>query len=296
MNKNSLLVKHVSLASRFIYCTVLFALVITITNTVSAKTIPELILAKNYNKSITIKDYLVSEKLDGVRAYWDGKQLLSRQGNRFHAPAWFIKDLPKQPLDGELWISREHFEQTVSTVRKKQPIDEEWQQISYQLFEMPEAKGTFQQRVDAMEALVKKLNIRHLSVIKQYHLPNAEALSKKLDEVVTQGAEGLMLHRANSLYYTGRSNALLKVKKHQDAEAHVLKHFSGKGKFKDMLGSMLVENKEGLRFKIGTGFSNEERKNPPAIGALISYKHFGKTKKGLPRFASFLRVKADKEL
>jgi DNA ligase-1 len=262
--------------------------------TAHAKIIPELILAKTYDKSINIKHYLVSEKLDGVRAYWDGEQFLSRQGNRFHAPAWFIENFPKQPLDGELWIARNHFEQTVSTVRKQQPIDQEWQKISYQLFEMPQAKGTFQQRVTAMETLVNTLNIPHLNVIKQYHLPNATALSKKLDDVVAQGAEGLMLHRTDALYHTGRSTDLLKVKKHQDAEARVIQHFSGKGKFKDMLGSMLVENKEGLRFKLGTGFSNQERKNPPAIGALVTYKYFGRTKKGLPRFASFLRIRLEK--
>lgn len=264
---------------------------ILLSTSLQAKTPPELILAKSYKKSINIKDYLVSEKLDGVRAYWDGEQLLSRRGNRFYAPTWFTKNFPKQPLDGELWIARNSFEQTISTVRKHQPIDKEWQQISYQLFELPNAEGTFQQRVVAMESLVESLNIAHLKVIKQYHLPNNEALEKKLDQVVAQGAEGLMLHRANASYYTGRSNDLLKVKKHQDAEAHVIQHFEGKGKFKGMLGSMLVENEQGLRFKIGTGFSNKERKNPPKIGALITYKYFGRTKKGLPRFASFLRVR-----
>ena len=188
-----------------------FLLLFTITAV--AKTIPELILAKTYDKSINIKHYLVSEKLDGVRAYWDGKQLLSRQGNRFHAPAWFIENFPKQPLDGELWIARNRFEQTISIVRKYQPIDKEWQKISYQLFEMPQAKGTFQQRVTTMESLVNTLNIPHLNVIKHYRLPNTAALSKKLDDVVAQGAEGLMLHRADALYHTGRSTDLLKVKK-----------------------------------------------------------------------------------
>ena len=256
----------------------------------NAKPIPELLLAKTYRKSIDIKHYLVSEKLDGVRAYWDGKQLVSRQGNRFNAPAWFIKDFPKQALDGELWIARNRFQQTVSAVRKNQPIDKEWRQVTYQLFELPHAKGSFQQRVQMMQALVNKLAIPHLNVIKQYRLENTDALTKNLNEVVAQGAEGLMLHRADALYQSGRSDVLLKVKKHQDAEARVIQHLSGKGKFSEVMGSMLVEDSAGRRFKIGTGFTLQQRKNPPAIGAIITYKYFGRTKKGLPRFASFLRV------
>jgi DNA ligase-1 len=258
---------------------------------VNAAPAPALLLAKNYHQSIDVSHYLVSEKLDGVRAYWDGKQLLSRQGNRFNAPTWFIKDFPQQALDGELWIARGRFQATVSTVRKKQPIDSEWRHISYQLFEFPNAKGSFQQRIETLQQLVSVLAISHLNVIKQYRLETTAALTKKLNEVVAQGAEGLMLHRADALYQSGRSQVLLKVKKHQDAEATVIQHLVGKGKFSKVLGSMIVEDNTGLRFKIGTGFTLKQRQHPPAIGRIITYKYFGRTKKGLPRFASFLRVR-----
>jgi DNA ligase-1 len=278
-------------ASKIMFIILFVAIFYGIGLTVTAKPVPELLLAKKYSKEIDIKHYLVSEKLDGIRAYWDGKQLLSRQGNRFNAPEWFIKDFPTQVLDGELWIGREKFQETLSAVSKTIPIDDEWQQVSYQLFELPNAKGTFQQRVLAMEKLVKKLAIPHLNVIKQYRLKSTDALTKTLDGVVAKGAEGLMLHYADALYQVGRSNVLLKVKKHQDAEAQVMQHLKGKGKFADILGSMVVEDAAGLRFKIGTGFSLQQRKNPPAIGATISYQYFGRTKKGLPRFASFLRVR-----
>jgi DNA ligase-1 len=260
---------------------------------VKGKPVPELLLAKTYDKGIAIDitHYLVSEKLDGIRAYWDGKQLLSRQGNRFNAPEWFVRDFPAQALDGELWIGRKKFEETMSTVSKTIPVSDEWKQVSYQLFELPHAKGTFQQRVLAMETLVKKLALPHLKVITQYRLEKTSALTEKLDTVVAQGAEGLMLHYADALYQAGRSKVLLKVKKHQDAEAQVIQHLKGKGKFTDILGSMVVEDATGLRFKIGTGFSLKQRNHPPAIGATITYKYFGRTKKGIPRFASFLRVR-----
>jgi DNA ligase-1 len=278
-------VKYQILFIFILYCLpILFLLV-------EAKTPPELLLAKTYRTAIEIKHYLVSEKLDGVRAYWDGKQFLPRQGNQFNAPDWFIKNFPNYPLDGELWIARNHFQQTVSTVRKKQPIDTEWQRISYQLFELPNATGSFQQRVEKMSVLVKQLAIPHLKVIDQYRLENTKALDDKLNEVIAQGAEGLMLHRADALYQSGRSNILLKVKKHQDAEATVIQHLAGKGKFSGLLGSVVVKDNTGRQFKLGTGFSLKQRQNPPAVGTLITYKYFGRTKKGLPRFASFLRVR-----
>ena len=253
---------------------------------------PDLLLAKIYNKTIMIENYLVSEKLDGVRAYWNGKNLMSRRGNIFYAPKWFTKDFPEQALDGELWIKRNSFEQVLSTVRKHTPIDKEWRQIHYMLFELPDATGIFSERVTAMEALITSLDIPHLKVIKQYRLQDHKTLMLKLDEVTEQGAEGLMLHRANALYHSGRSEDLLKVKKHQDAEAQVLRYIEGKGKFKGMLGALVVEDNNGLKFKIGTGFSHLQRENPPAIGTLVTYKYFGRTKKGLPRFASFMRVKS----
>jgi DNA ligase-1 len=281
--------KNTLFIASLVYCLLLFLLAVT----TSAKPAPELLLAKIYNKSIDIKRYLVSEKLDGVRAFWDGKQLVSREGNRFNAPVWFIQDFPKQALDGELWIARNRFQQTVSIVRKDHPVDKEWRQISYQLFELPNAEGSFEQRVQAMQALVNKLAIPHLKVIKQYRLKNTTLLTKKLDEVVAQGAEGLMLHRADALYQSGRSDVLLKVKKYQDAEARVIEYLSGKGRFSEVMGSIIVEDDTGRRFKIGTGFTLQQRKNPPAIGSMITYKYFGRTKKGLPRFASFLRVREE---
>ena len=283
MNNN--VVNYQILFGFIIYCLSMFCFI------AEAKTLPELLLAKTYRTAVEIKHYLVSEKLDGVRAYWDGKRLLSRQGNQFNAPDWFIKNFPNYPLDGELWIARNRFQQTVSTVRKKQPIDTEWQQINYQLFELPNATGNFQQRVQKLQALVKQLAIPHLKVIDQYRLENSEALDQKLNEVIAQGAEGLMLHRADALYQSGRSNVLLKVKKHQDAEARIIQHLAGKGKFNGLLGSVVVKDDVGRQFKIGTGFSLQQRQHPPPIGTLITYKYFGRTKKGLPRFASFLRVR-----
>lgn len=104
---------------------------------------PKLLLAKVYKKSSDLSHYWASEKYDGVRAYWDGQQFISRQGNIYHAPDWFTQNFPKRPLDGELWLARNSFGQLLSTVTKDTPLDEEWQQLSYRVFELPEVSGTF---------------------------------------------------------------------------------------------------------------------------------------------------------
>jgi DNA ligase-1 len=100
-----------------------------------------------------------------------------------------------------------------------------------------------------------------------------------------------MLHRGSSLYVGKRNGDLLKLKPYEDAEAVVIKHLPGKGKFTNMMGAIIVEIPEGKQFKIGTGFTHKERYNPPEIGSTITYQYRGKSKNGIPRFASFLRIR-----
>ena len=252
---------------------------------------PPLLLAKPYTDDIDVRDYWVSEKLDGVRAYWDGRRLLSRRGNVFQAPAWFTEGFPPYPLDGELWLGRGAFEATVSAVRKQRPVAAEWRQLSYQVFELPGAAGDFSQRLARLERIVAAANSPYLKLIPQQRLADQAALQKKLDEIVAGGGEGLMLHRADSLYETGRGNALLKLKTYEDAEAVVIAHLPGKGRNLGRLGALLVEMPDGRQFKIGSGFSDQERENPPPVGALVTYKFYGLSRRGIPRFASFLRIR-----
>lgn len=252
---------------------------------------PALLLANIYDNDIEVSEYWVSEKYDGVRAYWNGKHLISRNGNRYNAPKWFTKNFPSEPLDGELWIGHNAFEGLLSTVKKKKPVDNEWKKVTYQVFELPNAEGTFTERLAALELLLKDVDNRYIKLIKQVRFKNHYDLMKELRKVTGDGGEGLMMHYADALYSTGRSDDLLKVKQYKDDEATVIKHLNGRGQFEGMLGALLVENREGKLFKVGTGFSNEERKHPPMVGATISYKYYGKTRYGIPRFASFIRVR-----
>jgi DNA ligase-1 len=252
---------------------------------------PQIQLANIYHQDIDIKNYFVSEKLDGVRAYFDGKNLISREGNIYNAPSWFTKDFPSEHLEGELWIGRQKFELVSGIVRKEIPVDVEWQQVCLMLFDMPKNPAIFSKRLSDMQKLVEKSNSKYLKVIPQERISDKKVLMLKLQEINKNGAEGLMLHRADSLYQATRNDDLLKLKTHFDAEAKVIAYVAGKGKYQGMMGAIIVENEDKIRFKIGGGFLDEQRKNPPKIGSVITYKYFGKTKNNIPRFASFMRVR-----
>ncbi|WP_432473050.1 DNA ligase [Amphritea sp. HPY] len=257
---------------------------------------PALQLATVYSGSLDLSRYWVSEKLDGVRGYWDGAQLLTRQGYPIDAPGWFTAPLPEQPLDGELWLGRGQFDKVSAIVRSgpadnQQLWDKQWRQVKYMLFDLPGSRGTFNKRLRVMERLVSEVDRDWIRLVPQQHVATDARLIMLLDQVVAAGGEGLMLHRGNSLYHKGRSADLLKLKRWLDAEARVIGHLPGKGKYVGKLGALLVETPTGLRFKLGSGFTDQQRENPPAIGSMITYKYTGLSAKGVPRFASFLRVR-----
>lgn len=254
---------------------------------------PDILLAQVYQSGIDVREYLVSEKLDGVRAIWDGKCFYTRQGNKIHAPVWFTEDFPRIALDGELWMARGQFDAVSGAVRKEKPVDAEWKKITYQIFELPHASGTFSARVKQMNVEVKKANTPYLKAVKQFWVKDEVGLKNHLNQVVNAHGEGLMLHLANAEYVTGRSNVLLKLKPYFDAEAKVLGYAKGRGKYQGKMGALLVENADGVRFKLGTGFSDAERETPPAIGSIVTYTYKDTTKTGKPKFASFLRVREE---
>jgi len=256
------------------------------------KSKPQVMLANIYHEGVDLNKYWVSEKYDGVRAIWNGEQLISRGGNIYHAPKWFTKDFPSQKLDGELWISRQSFELLISTVRDSVPDDSAWRKVKFMVFDMPDSPLMFNDRINCMKRVVDDRKIPWLQRVNQWKVATHADLMKQLKSFVKTGAEGLMLHRGLSFYKGKRNNDLLKLKLYEDAEAVVIKHFVGKGKYQTMLGALLVRMPSGKEFKIGTGFSDSERNNPPAIGAIVTYQFHGFSKYGVPRFASFLRVKA----
>lgn len=254
-----------------------------------------LLLAKTYpeDKTVVVSDYWVSEKLDGVRAYWDGKQLISRGGHIISAPQWFIQDFPSVALDGELWIARNRFDEVSGIIRQKKPDDAAWKKVQYWIFELPHHTQTFDQRVKDMQAIAKQQKVAWLHAVTQTKLRNDAELFTLLEHTVKKGGEGLMLHLGSSQYHTGRSNHLLKLKPLLDAEAKVIGILPGKGKFSGMMGALLLQLENGQTFKLGSGFTHNEREFPPSIGTEISYEYSGLTKNGLPRFARYKRIRVE---
>jgi DNA ligase 1 len=252
--------------------------------------VPAMLLANVYDSRIDPTLYLVSEKYDGVRAQWDGKTLRFRSGRAVPAPTWFIAKLPPQALDGELWLARGRFDALSGIVRKDVPVDDEWKQVQYMVFELPDAAGSFAERAQAIRDLARHIGWPQLQAVEQTHVTDRKALQRRLAETVAKGGEGLMLHLASAPYVTGRSDVLIKLKPYLDAEATVIGHRPGKGKYEGQMGALQVQTPEGRRFFIGTGFSDEQRRNPPPLGSSITYRYRDLTSTGLPRFASFLRV------
>lgn len=254
---------------------------------------PAILLAEVYRNQVDVSRYLVSEKLDGVRAIWDGESLRFRSGRAIKAPQWFIAGLPKQALDGELWLGRGSFERLSGIVRREQPDDAEWRSVRYMIFELPGVPGSFRERVTAIRELVRQADVPWLQEIEQFQAVDRSSLQERLDQVVQAGGEGLMLHRADAAYETGRSDTLLKLKPWDDAEAEVIGHLPGKGKYVGMLGALRVRTADGREFSLGTGFTDEQRRNPPAISSTVTYRYRDLTRHGLPRFASFMRLRVE---
>jgi DNA ligase 1 len=254
---------------------------------------PPLLLAERHRGGVDVSRYWVSEKFDGVRAYWDGRQLRFRSGNVVSAPSWFVDGLPARALDGELWLGRGTFDRLSAIVRRTPPDDAEWHQVRYMVFELPGEPGTFTERIVRMKQLAADGVPPWLTFVGQFRLADHDALRGKLAEVVRHGGEGLMLHRADAPYETGRSSVLLKVTPWLDAEARVVAHLPGKGRFAGMTGALRMEMRDGRRFSLGSGFSDEQRRNPPPVGALVTYRYRELNSNGIPRFARFVRVREE---
>ena len=255
----------------------------------SASWAQTLTLAHTYRPDLPLHAYWVSEKYDGVRAYWNGHSLLSRQGQPIDAPTWFTQGWPKQALDGELWAGRGQFSAVQSTVALGAKDAAGWRALRYMVFDMPHAPGDFIQRQTLLRQSLAASPSPWIQQVAHWQVDSHPALMQQLHTLTQAGAEGLMLRHAHSPYRPGRSDDLIKLKTSADAEAVVIAHLPGKGKYQGLTGALLVEGSSGQRFKIGSGLSDEERAHPPPIGSTITYRYNGLTRNGLPRFARYWR-------
>ncbi|MEA1892602.1 MAG: DNA ligase [Campylobacterota bacterium] len=245
---------------------------------------PELLLLNNYNEDSDVTSWYMSEKLDGVRAYWDGEKLISRSGKVFSSPSFFTKDFPKHKLDGELWSKRADFANIVSIVNRKQ-AHVGWKNLTYNVFEVPSADGNLTHRLKMVKTS------KYLKKIQQIKIKDKKDLDKFLKSVEGKGGEGVVVRDGSLPYYTGRGNSALKMKSYIDAECEIVGYNKGRGRYEGMVGSLSCRMKNMQVIKIGSGLSEHQRAVPPDIGEIITFKYYGLTSKGNPRFPIFLRVR-----
>lgn len=271
----------------------LFLFLISSFSVVSAKTsAPEMLLLRVYQDQ-AVTGWLMSEKLDGVRALWDGKQLRFRSGGLISAPEWFLAGLPKFALDGELWTRRGDFENIVSIVRRQQP-DQRWHEITYNIFEVPNQTGGLLKRLSVLEGYLQRTAVPYLKIIPQVQIQSEQHFRNEIKRLLSLGAEGLVLRRPNQPYVTGRHSSALKVKPFQDDECQVIGVTPGKGKYQGQAGALICQW-QAQRILLGSGLSDKERQNPPGKGTWVTFKYYGLTALGRPRFPVFLRVRSDKD-
>jgi DNA ligase-1 len=247
-------------------------------------------LASTYDGSQDINGWYMSEKLDGVRCIWNGNSLFSRNGNKFYPPDFFIEKFPKNlMLDGELFMDRNSFQDTVSIV-KKQDQNDGWKKIKFLVFDGPEIKGKFIRRLEVLERELKNCSSPFLELHKLGICKGDEDLKEKMKEITSMKGEGVILRDPNSLYENRRTKTMLKVKEFHDAEAIVIAIHKGTGRLENLMGAIECVKNDGIVFRIGTGFSDNERRHPPKIGTVVTFRYFELTKDNVPRFPSFIRI------
>jgi DNA ligase-1 len=254
---------------------------------------PPVELVDVYHGGIDLSRYWVSEKYDGVRGYWDGHRLLTRGGAVVRVPAWFTRNWPRTPMDGELWAGYGRFSRVSAIVRTADANDPAWHGVTYRVFDLPAQAGDFDARVPAIRKTVAAIGDPWVVAIRQFHVADEAQLRTALRRVLDKGGEGLVLHRGDAPYRAGRGVGLLKLKPYEDAEARVVAIRPGEGRLKGMMGSIEVCTPDGRRFAIGSGFSDEQRAHPPPVGSWVTYRFNGLTRSGLPRFVRFLRMRPE---
>ena len=250
---------------------------------------PPILLAHSWDNATDLTDWWISEKLDGVRAWWDGNRFISRQGNVYHAPNWFMDGLPNAILDGELWMARKSFQKTVGIVRRANE-DIGWRAITFRVFDAPDSSNPFEDRYGHLVEMMRDGEPKHATIVEQRRFRSIDEVRAELSRISDMGGEGLMARQPGSKYHAGRSSTLLKIKTFRDDEGVVVSYLPGKGKNSNRMGSVLLQLASGVTVSVGTGFTDAQRCNPPIIGSIITFRYQELTDGGIPRFPSFIRI------
>lgn len=168
------------------------------------------------------KGWWVSEKLDGIRAIWTGKELMTRHGRKIHAPEWFYDEFPKNiALDGELYLGRNKFNVVQMTVMDHHKNKYLWEKIEYHVFDIPDATYLTFEEVQYILKNYLSTSCKYLKVIHQTQVKDLDQLLELQKILVSQGAEGTMLRKPGSSYRVGETSNLLKFKSQMDSNQMV---------------------------------------------------------------------------
>lgn len=256
-------------------------------------------LAGSYGPGIDPSGWILSEKLDGVRAIWTGSELVTRTGKPIAAPSSLRDLLPAGiALDGELWMGRGRFQDVAGIVRTLAADEALWAPVRFAVFDTPGIPGAVHKRLGvavqavgaAALALAGDPPPDRIFTLEQVPCTGRRDLEQRLRAVEKSGGEGLMLRHPDSFYVGGRSSSLLKLKRGQSDEGRVIGHEGGRGRLEGLLGTLLLRWR-GRIIKLGTGIPCSLRISPPPLGALVSFSFEGLTASGLPRSASFLTLR-----
>jgi len=254
--------------------------------------------------------WYMSEKLDGYRAQYnpETKTFVSRQNKPFNAPKWFVDQMPNEYFDGELYCGRGNF-QNMGVVRKKVPVDEEWQQITYCIYDAPKHSGTFEERYKYILSFDFQSS-PNINMLTHCKVNDIVSMKKFYEKILENKGEGIMLNNPDAKYEGKRTPHLLKYKPSFDAEAIIIGYKEGTNKYEGMLGSFICQpiiDNDGQKYKDEnlehifniSGMDDEIRKNyrqTHPFDTIITYEYSDITNKGKPRFARYLRIREDIEI
>lgn len=256
-------------------------------------------LAQKLTDKDNVLGWYASEKLDGVRALFDGEKFYTRNGKVLDAPYHFIaavrKNLPSGvTLDGELYLGRGRFDECSGIVRRH---GDEWFDISYCVFDLfIEDKPTadWEQRQELLLSIFAGSNCPLAGPIPQYKISSMDFLVDFNDQITRMGGEGTMIRNPVSPYEQKRTKNLLKMKKFHDLDAVCIGTKPGVGKYTGKIGSLICRV-DGNEFDCGSGLTDADRDRDPDyfIGETIIVKYFELTKAGVPRFPIYQGIRAD---
>ncbi|BBP45206.1 ATP-dependent DNA ligase [Thiosulfatimonas sediminis] len=258
-------------------------------------------------------DWMMSRKYDGVRALWDGKTLRTKQGKQIFPPADFLKDFPDFALDGELWLGTARFDEVnqmvLSSLQPTSFFNPSWSNAYYKVFEVPQASGGLQKRMERLTNYLQRFSVSKIQPVEQYPVSQYRQLQEFYQQIIDLGGEGIIVRDASQAFQTGRLHTTIKIKPRSEAECVVRGYLAGKGRLANSVGALecVLLNRQKARLfpqlnlqqstliRLGSGLSDQQRQQPPQIGAVVTFQYNGHTKYGLPRFAVFLRERYSAE-